>query len=139
MKTNILKGFLLSLVFSLSSLFAEDFSKLDVKKECNVKENGIEKVIATAEKYNKIAKEKKLEFMRFGMKASQYIDAVKESLKNSSKEVALVDNKGKPTGDKVSIEFAAWRSCSFAISALTQEIEAKSTWKLASPSDEYKY
>lgn len=136
---NILKISLLSLALFNSLSFAEDFSKLDVKKECDVKANGIEKVIATAEKYNKIAKEHKVEFMRFGMKASQYIDATKESLKNGLDFIELVNDKGKKTGDKMGIEFAATRSCSFAISALTQEIEAKTTWKLASPSDGYKY
>ncbi|NLN13207.1 MAG: hypothetical protein GX169_03175, partial [Arcobacter skirrowii] len=30
----------------------EDYSLLDVKKECDVKSNGVEKVIQTAEKYN---------------------------------------------------------------------------------------
>lgn len=139
MKKSILKVSAISLLFSTSLLLAEDFSKLDVKKECDVKLNGIEKVVLTAEKYNKIAKEHKVEFMRFGMRASQYIDFVKESLKNGSKQIELVDDKAKPTGEKVSNEFAAWRACSFAISALTQELEAKSTWRMASPSDGFKY
>ncbi|WP_258237346.1 hypothetical protein [Arcobacter sp. AHV-9/2010] len=117
----------------------EDYSLLDVKKECDVKSNGIEKVIQTAEKYNKIAIDHGVEFMRFGMKANQYIDATKEALKSGSNQIDIVDNKGKATGEKVSIEFGAWRSCSFAISALTQEAEAKKTWRLASPSDGYKY
>ena len=116
-----------------------DYSKLDVKKECDVKANGVEKLLETAEKYNKLAIENKVEFMRLGMKTSQYIDASKEALKNGAKEIAIVDNKAKPTGEMVSLEFAAWRSCSFAISALTQEAQAKKTWKLASPSDGYKY
>ena len=77
--------------------------------------------------------------MRFGMKNSQYIDASKEAIKSGAKEIELVDEKAKPTGEKVSIEFATWRACSFAISALTQEAQAKKTWKLASPSDCYKY
>ena len=127
------------LTLGLTALSAEDYSKLDVKKECDVKANGLEKVIQTAEKYNKVAIEHGVEFMRFGMKASQYIDASKEAIKSGSKEIELLDEKAKPTGEKVSIEFATWRSCSFAISALTQEIQAKTTWKLASPSDGYKY
>ncbi|OCL87925.1 hypothetical protein [Arcobacter porcinus] len=117
----------------------EDYSTLDVKKECNVEENGLQKVIETAEKYNKIAIEHKVEFMRFGMKNSQYIEVSKNAIAKNEKEVALVDNKGKATGDIVSTEFATWRACSFAISALTQEIQSKKTWRLASPSDEYKY
>lgn len=135
----VLKISLLSLTLCSSLVFAEDISKLDVKKECDVKANGIEKVIKTAEKYNAIAKEHKVEFMRFGMRASQYIDATKESLKNGLDFIEIVDDKGKKTGEKMGIEFAATRSCSFAISALTQELEAKTTWKLASPSDGYKY
>ena len=135
----VLKISLLSLTLCSSLVFAEDISKLDVKKECDVKANGIEKVIKTAEKYNSIAKEHKVEFMRFGMRASQYIDATKESLRNGLDFIEIVDDKGKKTGEKMGIEFAATRSCSFAISALTQELEAKTTWKLASPSDGYKY
>ena len=138
---NIFKLTAISAVLSLSltSLGAEDFSKLDVKKECDVQSNGVEKVIQTAEKYNKIAKEHKVEFMRLGMKASQYIEATQEALKNGAKEIAIVDEKVKPTGEMVSIEFGAWRSCSFAISALTQEIQSKENWRMASPSDGYKY
>lgn len=138
---NIFKLIAISAVLSLSltSLGAEDFSKLDVKKECDVKTNGLDKVIQTAEKYNKIAIEHGVEFMRFGMKNSQYIDASKEAIKSGAKEIELLDEKAKPTGEKVSIEFATWRACSFAISALTQEAQAKKTWKLASPSDGYKY
>ena len=138
---NIFKLTAISAVLSLSltSLGAEDFSKLDVKKECDVQSNGVEKVIQTAEKYNKIAKEHKVEFMRLGMKASQYIESTQEALKNGAKEIAIVDEKAKPTGEMVSIEFGAWRSCSFAISALTQEIQSKENWRMASPSDGYKY
>lgn len=128
---------ILSLTFT--SVNASEFADLDVKKECDVKANGIEKVMASAEKYNKVAKEHKVEFMRLGMKTSQYIEGAQEALKNGSKEVAILDEKAKPTGEKVTVEFAAWRSCSFAISALTQEAQAKTTWKLASPSDGYKY
>lgn len=127
------------LSFGLNLTAAEDYSKLDVKKECDVNKNGLDKVIQTAEKYNKIAIEHNVEFMRFGMKASQYIDSSKEAIKNGTKEIEILDDKAKPTGEKVSIEFATWRSCSFAISALTQEIQSKKTWKLASPSDGYKY
>ena len=138
---NIFKLTAISAVLSLSltSLGAEDFSKLDVKKECDVQSNGVEKVIQTAEKYNKIAKEHKVEFMRLGMKASQYIESTQEALKNGAKEIAIVDEKAKPTGEMVSIEFGAWRSCSFAISALTQEIQSIENWRMASPSDGYKY
>ena len=127
------------LSFGLNLSAAEDYSKLECKKECDVKTNGVEKVIQTAERYNKVAIEHGVEFMRFGMKNSQYIEASKDAIKNNTKEIELVDEKAKPTGEKVSIEFATWRACSFAISALTQEAQAKKTWKLASPSDGYKY
>lgn len=140
MKRFILKFATVTILSTLGliNLSASEISKLDVKKECDVKANGVEKVIAIATKYNEIAVKHKVEFMRFGMKASQYIDAVNTSLKNGSKNIDIVDDKGKKTGE-TTIEFGAWRACSFAISALVQEEEAKTTWKLASPSDEYKY
>ena len=47
-------------------------------------------------------------------------------------------NKDKKTGEAV-IEFGAWRACSFATNALIQEERGKKEWKLASPSDSYKY
>ena len=141
MKKTILKFATISALVAsgLVSANASEISKLDVKKECNVEVNGVEKVLATATKYNEIAIKNKVEFMRLGMKTSQYIDASKEALKNGAKEIAIVDNKAKPTGEMVSLEFAAWRSCSFAISALTQMEDSKKNWKLASPSDGYKY
>lgn len=126
------------LTFGISYANASEVSKLDVKKECNVEANGIEKVLATATKYNEIAVKNKVEFMRLGMKASQYIDAVDAALKSGAKNIDIVDDKKKKTGE-ATIEFAAWRACAFAISALTQEEEGKTTWKLASPSDGYKY
>ena len=126
------------LTFGLVNASASDISKLDVKKECNVEVNGIEKVIATATKYNEIAIKNKVEFMRLGMKASQYIEAVNAALNSGAKNIDIIDVKKKKTGE-VTVEFGAWRACSFAISALTQQEEAKTTWKLASPSDGYKY
>ena len=50
----------------------------------------------------------------------------------------IVDAKGKKT-EEATIEFGAWRACSFAISALTQEEEAKKTWRESVPGDGYKY
>ena len=120
------------------SVNASEISKLDVKKECNVEANGVEKVLATASKYNEIAIKHNVEFMRLGMKASQYIEAVDAALKSGAKTIDIVDDKKKKTAD-ATIEYGAWRACTFAISALTQEEEAKKTWKLASPSDGYKY
>ena len=126
------------LTFGLVNASASDISKLDVKKECNVQANGVEKVIATAAKYNEIAVKHKVEFMRLGMKASQYIEAVNEALKTGSKNIDIVDDKKKKVSEDT-IEFGAWRACSFAISALTQEEEAKTTWRMVIPGDGYKY
>lgn len=140
MKRTILKFATVTalLTYGLTNATASEISSLDVKKECNVEANGIEKVIATAAKYNEIAVKNKVEFMRLGMKASQYIEAVNNSLKSGAKNIDIVDNKGKKTGEET-IEFGAWRACHFAISALVQEEEAKTTWKLAVPGDGYKY
>ncbi len=126
------------LTFGLTNVTASEISKLDVKKECNVEANGVEKVIATAAKYNKIAKEKEVEFMRLGMKASQYIEAVNNALKSGAKNIDIVDDKEKKTSE-ATIEFAAWRACSFAISAIVQEEEAKTTWRTSVPGDGFKY
>lgn len=140
MKKTILKFATISalLASGLVNASASEISKLDVKKECNVEANGVEKVLATASKYNEIAIKHNVEFMRLGMKASQYIEAVDAALKSGAKTIDIVDDKKKKTAD-ATIEYGAWRACTFAISALTQEEEAKKTWKLASPSDGYKY
>ena len=140
MKKTILKFATISALVAsgLVSANASEISKLDVKKECNVEVNGVEKVLATATKYNEIAIKNKVEFMRLGMKTSQYIEAVDSALKSGAKMIEIVDDKKKKTGE-ATIEFASWRACAFAISALTQEEVAKKDWKLASPSDGYKY
>lgn len=128
-----------SVAFSLSSfLQASEVSKLDVKKTCDVKANGINKVIANADKYNAIAKKQGLEFMRLGMKTSQYISGAKAAVKSGSKTVDVLDKKKKKTGT-VSTDYAAWRACSFAIRALQQGEEAKKTWALAVPGSGFKY
>lgn len=116
----------------------ESYSKIDVKKECNVETNGIEKVLATATSFNKVAVEHKVEFMRLGTKTSKLIELVNDSLKKGTKTVDLFDADKKKVGT-ITNEYGAWRACTFAISALAQEEEAKQTWKTASPSDGYKY
>lgn len=126
------------LTFGISYSSASDLANLDVKKECNVQANGIEKVLETAKKYNEIVIKNKVEFMRLGMKASQYIEAVDGALKSGAKNIDIIDDKKKKTGE-VTVEYGAWRACSFAISAVTQYEEGKTNWKLASPSDGYKY
>lgn len=114
-------------------------SSLDVKKECDLKANGIEKVLENAKKYNAEAKEKGLEFRRLEVNNSGLIEAVEEALKTGAKEVNPKTFKGKPSKTNLATDYAAWRACSFAIAALTQAEEAKSTWRLAVPGDGYKY
>ena len=108
------------LTSGLVNATASEISKIDVKKECNVEVNGVEKVLATATKYNAIAVKNQVEFMRLGMKASQYIEAVDAALKSGAKNIDIIDDKKKKTGE-TTVEYATWRACSFAISALTQQ------------------
>lgn len=124
--------------FLSSSIHASEASKLDVKKACSVESNGIENVLSTAVKYNTIAKKQGLEFMRLGMKTSQYIKGVEEAIKSSSKTVDIVNKKKKKTGT-VSTSYAAWRACSFAIRSLQQNNEAEATWAMAVPGNGFKY
>lgn len=113
---------------------------MNVDKECDIKANGINKVIATAKKYNAEAKKAGLEFRRLNVNNSDLIISVEEGIKSGAKEVNPMHFKGKKRSKtKLALEYAAWRSCSFAISALTQAKEAKSTWRLAIPGDGYKY
>ncbi len=122
-----------------TTVFAEDFSKLDIKKKCNIKSNSVANILATAKKYNTIAQKKGLEFRRLGVNNSAYISAIEEALKTGSKTVQLIDVKKKKTKDNFTVEYAVQRSCKFAITALTQELEAEKTWRLAVPGDGYKY
>lgn len=133
----------ISLTFGLTECFGTALEPMkatdvDVKKVCNVKMNGVEKVLSSAAKYNAMAKKEGVEFMRLGMKASQYIDSAAAAAKSGSKMVDIVDKKGKKTGT-VTTEYAAWRGCSFALRALQEKEEAESTWRLAIPGDGYKY
>jgi len=118
---------------------ASDYSKIDVEKVCNVKTNGIKNVIETAKKYNDIAIEKGLEFRRLTVNNSGLIASVEEAIKTKAKEVNPKDFKGKASKTKLETNFAAHRSCKFAIRALQQAEEAKSTWRLAIPGDGYSY
>jgi len=121
-----------------TSVAASEASSLDVRKVCDVQQNGIQKVIDMAAKYNQIAKKEGLEFMRLGMKTSQYILATQKSIKEGSKTVDIVNKKKKKTGT-VSTQYAAWRACSFAITALQQASQAKTTWRMATPGDGFAY
>jgi len=123
----------------LTSANASEYSKIDVEKVCNIQDNGIQKVIDTAKKYNKIAQKEGLEFRRLTVDNSGLIASVEEAIKTKAKEVNPKDFKGKPSKTFLETNFAAHRSCKFAIRALQQGEEAKSTWKLAIPGDGYKY
>ena len=112
---------------------------MDGKKDCDVKANGIEKVIATANVYNDQAKKAGLEFRRLGVNNSGLILAVEEAIKTGAKEVNPKDFKGKASKTKLETTYAAERACRFAIAALTQAQEAKTSWRLAVPGDGYKY
>ncbi len=121
------------------NLSTPNIASLDVKKECSVQAHGVEGVLATAKKYNTVAQKKGLEFRRLGVNNSAYISAIEEALKTGSKTVQLIDIKKKKTKDKFTTSYAAERSCKFAITALTQDIEANDTWRLSIPGDGFKY
>lgn len=115
-------------------------AKMDVEKTCSVDKNGIEKVIATAKIYNIEAQKRGLEFRRLNVNNSALIASVEEAIKTGAKEVQPMHFKGKKKSKtKLETTYAAQRACKFAISALSQAEEAKSTWRLAIPGDGYKY
>ncbi|WP_321471356.1 hypothetical protein [Halarcobacter sp.] len=111
----------------------------DEKVVCSVEKNGIENVIATAKKYNEVAKAKGLEFRRLTVNNSDLIISVEEAIKTGAKEVNPMSFKGKPSKTKLPTDYAAQRACKFAIAALAQSAESKKTWRLAVPGDGYKY
>lgn len=116
-----------------------DYMKMDVEKMCSVKANGIDNVIATAEKYNNIAIQEKVEFRRLGVNNKDLIISVQEAIKSGAKEVNPKDYKGKASKTKLPTAYAAERACKFGISALAFKQEAKSTWRAAVPGDGFKY
>jgi len=113
-------------------------ANLNEKELCS-SANGIDALLATASEYNAIAKKHGVEFKRLGMTNTQYIDETNKAIKAGEKMVVLLNKKGKPTKNKVSVEYAAQRACKFAVSALTQEAEGKETWRAAVPGDGFKY
>jgi len=118
----------------------KEVSKLDVKKVCDVKANGLEKVLAVAKKYNPTAIKLQIEFKRLGIRNKEYIRGVEEAIKNKKPEVTLhYKKKGKVKTKKFKTEYADWRACTFAVRALQQHVEAEKTWRLAVPGDGFKF
>ena len=118
---------------------AKPASTLNIKDVCSIEKNGINTVLDTATTYNAIAKKHGVEYRRLGMTTSQYIDGAKAAVKSGAKKVVLLDKKAKPTKKSVSTEYAAWRGCTFAVSALQLEAQAKNNWREAVPGDKFKY
>lgn len=112
---------------------------IDEKAMCDLKSNGISKVIATAKKYNEEAKSKGLEFRRLNVNNTDLIISVEEAIKTGAKEVNPKTFKGKKSKTVLPTDYAAVRACKFSISALNQADEAKSTWRLFIPGDGFKY
>jgi hypothetical protein len=113
--------------------------EMDVEKQCNLKQNSIEDVLANAKTFNAAAIKEKVEFRRLGINNSDLIIAVEEGLKSGAKEVEPKTFKGKPSKQKFDIGYAAERACKFGLSALQFKHEGKSTWRAAVPGDGYSY
>jgi len=123
---------------SSNSLSTAQIEKLDEKQICNLEVHGVSGVLASAEKYNTVAKEQRVEFKRLGMTTTEYIAGAKKAIETNSKTVPLTNNT-KPTKNSVSVSYAAQRACKFAVSALTLKAEGKKTWRAAVPGDEFQY
>ena len=138
-----MKKILLASVLGLSIASAglvEDAAKLDVKKVCDVKANGAAKVLAVAQKFNPEAVKLGVEFKRLGIKNRLYVKAVDEAVKAKKKEVVIkYKAKKKDKTKKFPLDYAAERTCSFAVRALQLHKEADKTWRLAVPGDGYKF
>ena len=117
----------------------DEAAKLDVKKVCDVKANGLEKVIAVAKKFNPEAVKLGVEFKRLGIKNREYIKYTDEAIKSKKKETVIkYKDKGKEKTKKFATNYAAWRACTFAVRALQQVKEAQNSWRLAVPGDGFK-
>ena len=138
-----MKKILLASVLGLSVAsagLAEEASKLDIKTVCDVKANGAAKVLEVAKKFNAEAVKLGVEFKRLGIKNRLYVKAVEEAIKGKKKEVVIkYTAKKKEKVKKFPLEYAAWRTCSFAVRALQLHDNAEKTWRLAVPGDGYKY
>jgi len=138
-----MKKILIASVLGLSIASAglvEEAAKLDVKKVCDVKANGAAKVVAVAKKFNPEAVKLGVEFKRLGIKNRLYVKAVEEAVKAKKKEVVIkYKKKKKEKTKKFPLDYAAWRTCTFAVRALQLHKEADKTWRLAVPGDGYKF
>ncbi|MEA3498332.1 MAG: hypothetical protein U9R16_04650 [Campylobacterota bacterium] len=112
---------------------------LNERELCSIEKNGVETVLATAKKYNAVAKKHGVEFRRQGVNNSSAITAVEEALKTGKKTVNPMTNKKKASKKTFTVEYATQRACKFAISALVLEAEGKTNWREALPGGEYKY
>jgi len=118
----------------------DEAAKLDVKKVCDVKANGLEKVLAVAEKYNPEAVKLGVEFKRLGIRNSVYIKGLKKAIKAKKPEVTLhYKSKGKEKTKTFKTDYAAWRACTFAVRSLQQVKEAQKDYRLAIPGEGFKY
>ncbi len=118
----------------------EKASKLDVKKVCDVKANGLEKVLALAEEYNPEAVKLGVEFKRLGITNTKYIKALKDAVKKHEKKVTVsYKKKGKKKTKTFATDYLTWRACTFAIRSLQQVKEAQKTYRMAIPGDGYKF
>jgi hypothetical protein len=123
-----------------SANLLEEASKLDVKEVCDVKANGLEKVLEVAKKFNPEAIKLGVEFKRLGIRNREYIKFAEEAIKNKQKETVIkYKEKGEEKSKKFSTDYATWRACTFAIRALQQVNEAEETWRLSIPGDGYKF
>ena len=112
----------------------KEAAALDVKVACS--SNLYTKtLLATAKKYNPVAVENEIEFMRFGVTNSAAIKAVEETIKAGKTEVALLKKKKYTL---TSVNDAAWRTCMFAIRPL-QMAANKDGYHLAIPGDKFTY
>ena len=135
-----MKKILLGIAALATLTYASDIMKIDIKSACDVKKNGVEKVLALAKKYNPEAVKKGIEFKRLGVRNSVAIKAIEKALKDKKKEVVVeVKKKGKVKKQKFPLDFAVTRACKFAIAALQYDEEAKKTYRLAIPGDGFKY
>jgi len=118
----------------------DEAAKLDVKKVCDVKANGAAKVLEVAKKFNPEAVKLGVEFKRLGIKNREYVKFVEEAVKGKKKEVVIkYKAKGKDKTKKFPLDYAAWRTCTFAVRALQQVKEAEKTWKMAVPGDGFTF